>query len=97
MTTWDNTDLTKVTRRIPLGRAVTKCYTIDGISGDTGGTLTVTGLKAIDNYHVQVEIDTGPAGYNTGLTHYTAGKTVVVAYNNPADGHTVRIRVWGPQ
>jgi hypothetical protein len=80
-----------------LGRSISKRYTIDGANGDTGGTLTTTGFKAIDNYSIQVEVDTGPAGYNTNLTHYISGKTIVVAYDDPTDGHTVRIQVWGPK
>lgn len=96
MTTWAGA-ASNLVRREFLGRSRAMTYKIAGIAGDTGGTLTVGGIKVIDNYSVQVEIATGPAGYNTGLVHYTLGKTIVVAYTNPADTHTVRIKVWGPQ
>ena len=96
MTTWTNSNAT-VSRPEYLGKSMAITYTVDGVAGDTGGTLTCSNFKKIDNYSVQVEVDTGPAGYNTNLTHYTTGKTVVVAYDNPADDHTVRVKVWGPK
>jgi hypothetical protein len=97
MTTWTNAKVTSVTQPAYFGKSLMRTWTIAGVAGDTGGTLTITGFKQIDNYSVQVEVATGPAGYDTGLTHYTAGKTVVVGYTNPADTHTVRIKVWGPK
>lgn len=57
-------------------------------------TLTVDAftaqIDAADTYKIN------NVGYNTGLTHYFSGKTIVVAYTNPANTHTVRIKVWGP-
>lgn len=96
MTTWAAPNGT-ITSRQFLGRSRSETHKIVGISGDTGGTLTCNGFKKIDNYTVQVEVETGPAGYNTALTHYITGKTIVVAYDDPVDNHTVRIKVWGPQ
>ena len=95
VTTWSSP--TKVSKPIFFGKSISRVYTFTGVAGDVGGTLTTTGFRTIDNYSVQVEVATGPAGYNTNLTHYNAGKTVVVAYDNPADDHTVRIKVWGPK
>jgi hypothetical protein len=92
LTVWSNA---KITRRVfDKSRALKhQIFTIDGISGDIGGTLA-TKMK-VEFATVQVEVDTGPAGYVTGLIYYISGKNVVVAYTNPADGHTVRIDVWG--
>jgi len=69
-------------------------FTIDGVSGNTGGTLT-TPFNHVEFAAVQVEVDTGPAGYATDLLWYILGKTVVVAYADPVDDHTVRITVTG--
>ena len=93
MTTWDNSDITRIkhNRRGSLKELV---YTINGISGDTGGTLT-TKFSHIEAIAVQAQVDTGPAGYATALVYHLNGATVVVAYTNPADGHTVRITVIG--
>jgi len=92
MTTWTNSAITRVARN--YGSLKEIIYTIDGVSGDTGGTLT-THLTHIEFADVHVQVDTGPAGYATDLLWYISGKTVVVAYTNPADGHTVRIKVTG--
>ena len=93
MTTWANSAITRIkhNRRGSLKELV---YTIDGISGDTGGTLT-TKFSHIEAIAVQVQVDTGPAGYSTALKYYISGATVVVAYTDPIDGHTVRITVIG--
>ncbi len=93
MTTWNNSDITRIkhNRRGSLKELV---YTIDGISGDTGGTLT-TQFSHIEAIQVQVQVDTGPAGYSTNLIYCISGVTVVVAYDDPVDGHTVRINVIG--
>ena len=93
MTTWDNSDITRIkhNRRGSLKELV---YTIDGINGDTGGTLT-TKFSHIEAIAVQVQVDTGPAGYGTALVYCISGVTVVVAYTTPGDGHTVRITVIG--
>jgi len=93
LTTWDNGDITNIAR-IHHGPLKTLIYTINGVSGDTGGTLTthMTHLKYAD---VHVQVDTGPAGYATALLWYISGKTVVVAYTDPTDGHTVKIKVTG--
>ena len=96
MTTWTNANGTIVCREY-LGRSRSETHKITGVSGDTGGTLTLNSYKQIDNYSVQIEVATGPAGYNTTLTHYITGKTIVVAYGDPIDDHTVRIKVWGPR
>jgi hypothetical protein len=94
MTTWDNSDITSRKAR-NLSRSHAVIYTIAGANGDIGGTLTASGFKSIDNVKVNVWVTTGPAGYNTNLTWYILGKTVVVAYDDPTDTHTVKIQVWG--
>jgi len=93
VTTWDNSDITRIkhNRRGSLKELV---YTIDGVNGDTGGTLT-TKFSHIEAIAVQVQIDTGPAGYSTNLVYCINGATVIVAYTDPTDGHTVRITVIG--
>jgi hypothetical protein len=93
MTTWDNSDITRRTRLVK-GTQNEVIYTIAGVAGDTGGTLT-TPYSHIEAIAVQVQVATGPAGYVTGLLYCISGKTVVVAYTNPADTHTVRVTVTG--
>ena len=95
-TTWDNSDVTRI-KHNTRGRLKENIYTINGISGDTGGTLT-TPFDHIEAIAVQVQIDTGPAGYAggvAGLLCHIAGATVVVSYTDPVDGHTLRIIVAG--
>ena len=58
-------------------------------------TLTVDAftaqIDALDTYTIN------NVGYNTGLEHYidATGKAIVVAYTNPANTHTVKIKAWG--
>ena len=95
MTTWTASNGDRVGSIENFRNSLSSTYSITGVSGDTGGTLTVSHMSLIDNADVSVSVDTGPAGYDTGLLWYISGKTVVVAYTNPADGHTVRVKVWG--
>jgi hypothetical protein len=94
LTTWTSG---KITRKIiDKSRSLKHfIYTIDGVSGDTGGALTIRGVKKVEYASVHVEIDTGPAGYTTGLLYTIAANVVTIEYTNPSDGHTVRVEVWG--
>jgi hypothetical protein len=98
MTTWTNSNATK-TRPEFLGKSMAITYTITGVAGDTGGALNTGDFKIVDNYSIQVEVATGPAGYSTNLTHFydPATPQIAVGYDNPADDHTIRIKVWGPK
>ena len=91
MTTWNNSAITK---RLPntRGRLKETIYTIAGVAGDTGGTLT-TKFAHIEAIEVQVQV--AAAGYVAGLLYHISGYTVVVAYTNPAADHTTRITVIG--
>lgn len=70
-----------------------------------GETQLITDFDAVsdtlttDAFTAQIDLgDTykiNNVGYNTGLEHYIDGKTVVVAYTDPANTHTVKIKVWG--
>jgi hypothetical protein len=96
LTTWDNSDITRIVRN-NKGNYKEWIYTVNGISGDTGGTLT-TKFNHIEFVAVQMEVDTGPAGYAggvAGLLYHIAGSTIVVAYTDPVDDHTIRITVTG--
>jgi len=74
MTTWDNTDMNSGFPKRHKSFGLRQIfYNIDGISGDTGGALT-TKLNHIYHANVQVEKDTGPVGYTTGLVWPSAGK-----------------------
>jgi len=66
-------------------------YEITGISGDTGGTLTVP-FKKIYNWVVNAN---QAAAMVAAIQSRTTGKTIVVTYTNPAAGHTVYVTVWG--
>jgi hypothetical protein len=94
LTTWTNAAITR--KIVDKSRALKHIiYTLDGVSGDTGGVLVAKGVNKVEMANVHVEIDTGPAGFTTGLLYTIAGNTVTVAYTNPSDGHTVHIEVWG--
>ncbi len=93
MTTWDNGDITKVVNNFN-GNFKERIYTITGVAGDTGGTLT-TKFDKIESISVQVQTS-APAGYATNLVYCISGtSSVVVAYTNPAGNHTTRIIVSG--
>jgi hypothetical protein len=93
LTTWDNSDITRIVHNVK-GNYKEWIYTITGISGDTGGTLTTT-FNHLEAIAVQVQIATGPAGYATNLVYCISGATVVIAYDDPVDDHTVKITVTG--
>jgi len=90
MTTWTGNKANQ-RRNDYLGKTIQKTYSIAGVAGDTGGTLTCTGLKILKNYVLTV--------YKAAAGVAAAGRitdnTVVVEYVNPAADHTVRITVWG--
>lgn len=65
-------------------------FTIAGVNGDTGGTLTCTYTPL----NVLVSAYTSSA-VAAALTWRISGKTVVVAYTDPTDAHTVKITVLG--
>lgn len=91
MTTWTGNKANERRTSYIGGNIVQKTYSITGIAGDTGGTLTCTGLKILKNAVVNVYA----AAAGVAATWRISGKTVVVAYANPAAGHTIRITVWG--
>lgn len=91
MGTWtgNNANLRRVDY---LGKTVQKTYSIPSAANDnTGGTLTCTGLKIIDNSVVNVFA----AATGIASTRYISGNTLVVAYSSPSAAHTVRVTVWG--
>jgi len=91
MTTWDNTDIS-ATYRNTHGKYNEITFEITGVSGDTGGTLTVNAFSKIVNAFVTAS---QAAAVVADLTHYIASNTVVVTYTNPSAGHTVKITVIG--
>lgn len=64
------------------------------VSGNTGGTLTVDNMSAIDNFSLRGWRDTGPTAL-AALVGYISGKTIVVTHNDPGEGGDVYIKVWG--
>ena len=91
MTVWTggNANVTAVDY---LGRTVQKSYSIAAVNGNTGGTLTCTGLKQINNFVCSVS--KAAAGV-ASIVGYISGKTVVIVHTDPAADATVRITVWG--
>ena len=90
MTTWTGNKANE-RRTDYLGKTVQKTYSVTGVSGDTGGALTCTGLKIIDMAIPNVY--TAAAGVDSECI--IAGNVVTVAYADPVAGHTVRVTVWG--
>lgn len=90
MTTWTankaNETLTEY-----IGKTVQKTYSVTGVAGNTGGTLTCTGLKIIDD----CTATSSSAGATYNAYSRISGKTVVVSYVDPNAAHTTRITVWG--
>lgn len=91
MTTWTGNKANERRTNYIGGRTVQKTYSISGVSGDTGGTLTCTGLKTLD--FAAATAYTAAAGIDTQWR--ISGNTVVVEYLDPTDDHTIRITVWG--
>ena len=91
MATWTggNANLRRVDY---LGKTVQKTYSIAAVNGNTGGTLTCTGLKIIDNFICTVS--KAAAGV-ASIVGYINGNTVVIVHTDPAANATVRITVWG--
>lgn len=91
MTTWTANKSNEVNAAYQ-GNVVQKTYLVsNGVTGDTGGTLTCTGLKSLDDCTAKCQL----AAEGIATFARISGNTVVVSYNNPADAHTVRITVWG--
>ena len=91
MTTWTNTAISKKYRNFP-GKFMEITYVIDGVSGDTGGTLTASEFKSIIN--TSVTACTASAAC-AALTWRISTNTVVVTYTDPIAAHTVYITVFG--
>lgn len=88
MTTWDNTDATFVENT--HGKYKERTYKVTGVSGDTGGTITVNGATKIINAFVSAY---QAADMVAALQWRISSNTVVLTYTNPTAGHTVDITV----
>lgn len=89
MTTWANANATK-TKNV-RGRFRQWTYKVTGVSGDTGGIITVPFTRIVNTF---------VTGYTSSavlaaLTKRISANTVVVAYTNPSAGHTVDVTVIG--
>lgn len=91
MTTWTGNKANE-RRTSYLGKLIQKTYSIAGVSGNTGGTLTCTGLKKLVNHVTNAY--TAAAGIDAANS-YISGNTVVVTYVDPVAAHTIRVTVWG--
>ncbi len=92
MTTWTGGNANVRRTSYIGGNIIQKTYSIAGINGDTGGTLTCSGLKQLKDHVTNVY--TAAAGV-AAANSYISGNTIVVTYLNPVAAHTVRITVWG--
>ena len=77
MTTWDNGDVTS-RKTDSLSKSHVATYTISGIIGDTGGTLTTTGFKSIDNYSVKIYYRYGSTTIYTATSNGAADGTTII-------------------
>ena len=91
MTTWTGNKKDEV-RTDYIGKTVQKTYKIAAVNLDTGGTLTCTGLKIIDNFVCSVS--KAAAGV-ASIVGFISGNTVTIVHTDPAANATVRITVWG--
>lgn len=92
MTTWTANKKHETSTSFIGGDVVQKTYKLTtGVAGDTGGTLTCTGLKSLYDCHANAQVAA------SGVATYAriSGKTVIVSYANPAADHSVYITVWG--
>lgn len=74
-----------------IGKTVQKTYSITGVAGNTGGTLTCTGLKILDD--CLVTSSSAAATFNAYAR--VSGNTVIVSHADPNAAHTTRVTVWG--
>ena len=94
MTTWTANDKNKI-RSENLGNSIAQTFTIAAVNGNTGGTLTCSNFKTIDNVAVTGWRVTGPTVLAITGKGRISGKTVVVAHTNPGENATVKVKVWG--
>ena len=90
MTTW-TANKANETSTIHLGNVVQKTYSVTGVAGNTGGTLTCTGMKILDSCFATSS--SAAATYKAYSRIST--NTVIVTYVDPNAAHTTRITVWG--
>lgn len=95
MTTWTGNNKDRNVRATQkLGNSVSQSYSIAVISGDTGGTLTVNNMRTIDNFTLRGWRVTGPTALGS-LLGRISGNTIVVTHDDPGEGATINIKVWG--
>ncbi len=90
MTTWDNSAVSKVYTSYPAP-LLEKTFMVTGASGDTGGTLTATGIKKI----VSAVVTPIHSAALANLTWRVASNTVVVGYDDPTAAHELSVTVKG--
>jgi hypothetical protein len=96
LTVWtaNNKDKTaRGTQLLPSG-TLSQSYSIAAINGNTGGTLTISNMRTIDNFSLRGYRVTGPTALSN-LIGYISGNTIVVTHDNPGEAATVYIKVWG--
>lgn len=96
MTTWTGNSKDRISKFEYLTPGtVAYTYRIGSVvNGNTGGTLTVSNISAIDNFSLRGWRDTGPTAL-TSLVGYISGKTIVVTHGDPGENGDVYIKVWG--
>jgi len=91
MTTWTANKANETSTSYISGGIVQKTYSVTGVAGNTGGTLTCTGLKILND----CTVSSSSAAATYVAYARISGKTVVVSYVDPNADHTTRVTVWG--
>jgi len=95
MTTWDDGDITRKSSATH-GTLSEQNIEVAGIAGDTGGTITIYGLRKIRNWVVKAYRAADLVStIASRIVDTTQPNTLVVTYVNPAAVHKVKITVWG--
>lgn len=92
MTTWTANKANETSTSYIGGGVVQKTYLkTGGVAGDTGGTLTCTGLKILTDCTANQQVAAAGAATYARIS----GKTVIVSYVDPNAAHSIYITVWG--
>jgi len=78
------------------GNLVEQNYEVAGVNTNTGGTITLRGIKKVRNWVVQAYRPAAMvAAQESRIVDTTQPNTLVITYTDPTEAHKVLVTVWG--